>query len=163
MSVKCVFTRECSTSVWPQHGTRVAGSGRDFDPLCAVLDIIGRTWRRDEMIKRDEFCDIISKKRKGHESVTSMCVCERACVRVRLTEPCAGGQWVCTVWSSAAAWRWGFREVARALLLAKVQAQATLVLWATINGGKNEALGNTHNYAYNAYTIIWTCSEIFHS
>lgn len=34
------------TSVWPQHGARIAGRGRDLDPLCAVLDVVGGAWRR---------------------------------------------------------------------------------------------------------------------
>lgn len=145
-----------STSVWSQHGAGVAGSGRDFDPLCAVLDIIGRTWHRDKMIHKWMLWRNI-RKEKGTLSLWPLCVC--VCVRVRLTEPCAGGQWVCTVWSSAAAGRWGFRVVTRALLLAQVQAQTTLVLWAAQT--KNKALGNTHLIMRTMLTQLFEHAQYF--
>ncbi len=90
MSVKCIFTSESSTSVWPQHGAGVAGSGRDFDPLSAVLDIIGRTWQRDEMIQKWTLWHNIQKE-KGTFCpwpfvCVCVCVCVSACVRACQTD-----------------------------------------------------------------------------
>lgn len=108
------------------------GELREFwSSLCGI----GHYWKNLEVARSKTeklfLLDIVTKELKNLHK------CLRACVGVRLTEPCAGGQWVCTVWRSAAArWR-GFRKIARALLLAQVQAQATLVLGAAQTHSQN--------------------------
>lgn len=70
---------EPSTSVWSQHGTGVAWGGGDFDPLCTVLNITGRTWQRDET---PEWMAQYPESERDMESVTlRVHVCVDACVR----------------------------------------------------------------------------------
>lgn len=91
-----------------------------------------------------------ANRKSGVELWDCWCVHVRACVRVRLTEPCTGWQWVCTVWSSAAAWWWGFGEVIWAFLLAQVQAQTTLVLWAAQRKKTSfETIITEHRFFFN--------------